>query len=274
MDRDEAKHILSLCRPGNDEDRKNSVIAEALALLESDAELRAWFENEQAEDARIANAFEAIEPPTDLKASILAGMRAHAANESDEDKVFAFEAPEKKAKTSNRMPIWIGLAACFAVLFGVMATQQNRNQQPGIARADTTITAGAPDVVQFLSERIGSLAGPQDLDMRDPQIAPLQAHLARMGAPTPKTLPGKLNNLPTLGCVAFDYKRCKISMICFKSDGVFHFATVRKKNVSCVTSPEPQFFELNGQAFQIWEEGDQVHIIATQGTKESLPDFI
>ena len=118
MDRDEAKHILSLCRPGNDEDRNDSVIAEALALLETDAELNAWFENEQAADARIADAFQTIEPPADLKASILAGMRAHAQQGDDEsDKVVAFETPVETAKPSNRMPLWIGIAACFAFLF-------------------------------------------------------------------------------------------------------------------------------------------------------------
>ena len=52
MHRDEAKHLLSLCRPGSDEDRSDPILAEALALLETDTELRHWFEQEQTEDAQ------------------------------------------------------------------------------------------------------------------------------------------------------------------------------------------------------------------------------
>lgn len=273
MDRDEAKHILSLCRPGNHADRNDPVIAEALALLESDAELRIWFESEQAEDARIATAFESIQPPVDLKASILAGMRAHAANPTEGDTIVAFEEPAEPPQSRSQMPLWIGIAACFAILFGVIASQQNVKQEPHLASLDTVV-AGAPDVVHFLAQQIGSLTGPQDLDLQGQQIAPLRSHLTSLGAPTPNAVPGQLDGLPTIGCVAFNYKNCKMSMICFKNDGVYHLITAQKENITCVTSAEPQYFEVDGQAFKIWEEGDQVYIIAVQGTKENLPEFI
>lgn len=286
MERDEAKHILSLCRPENDEDRTDPVIAQALALLETDAELRTWFEDEQAADARIAKAFESIEPTADLKASILAGMRAHAQLTEDEtDNIVAFEdptpttataptAPTAPKATSTRLPVWIGIAACFAILFGVIVSQQNISQQPHLASADTVVTAGAPDVVKFLAERIGNLQSAADLDVQDPQIAPLRAHLTSLGAPTPHSVPNQLDVLPTLGCIAFDYKDCKLSMICFKNDGVYHLITAHKDSIGCASSPEPQFFEVDGQAFKLWAEGDQVYIIAVEGTTDNLPEFI
>ena len=52
MDREEAQNILQLCRPDNSEDRNDPLIAEALELLNQDAELRAWFEEQQALDTR------------------------------------------------------------------------------------------------------------------------------------------------------------------------------------------------------------------------------
>ena len=78
MDREEAQYILQLCRPDNSEDRNDPLIAEALELLNQDAELRAWFEEQQALDTKISAEFNRVEPPADLKAAILAGMRAHA----------------------------------------------------------------------------------------------------------------------------------------------------------------------------------------------------
>ena len=52
MDREEAQYILQLCRPDNSEDRNDPLIAEALELLNQDAELRAWFEEQQALDTK------------------------------------------------------------------------------------------------------------------------------------------------------------------------------------------------------------------------------
>ena len=67
MTHEEAQNILSLCRPANEQDRKDPLIAEAIALTESDAALRAWFEAEQAADAEISAEFDQIEVPADLK---------------------------------------------------------------------------------------------------------------------------------------------------------------------------------------------------------------
>ena len=77
MEREEAKHILQLCRAGNDEDRLDPLIAEALGMCDSDSELRAWFEEKQAIDTRISAALSTIEPLPDFKTATLIGMRAH-----------------------------------------------------------------------------------------------------------------------------------------------------------------------------------------------------
>ena len=74
--------------------------------------------------------------------------------------------------------------------------------------------------------------------------------------------------------MALDYKDCKLSMICFKNNAIYHLITGCKDSVGCVSSSEPQFFEIDGQAFKLWAEGDQVYIIAVEGSKENLPEFI
>ena len=55
MERDEAKAILELCRPGILKTKEDPMIAEALEMLETDAELNAWFEEQQTLDGRIAD---------------------------------------------------------------------------------------------------------------------------------------------------------------------------------------------------------------------------
>lgn len=102
MERDEAKHILELYRPGSEDDRQDPLIAEALALLETDAELTAWFEAQQAIDARIGHVYAQLEPPADLKASILAGMRAHAMHGgTDSNDSVRFTADEESSSSQD-----------------------------------------------------------------------------------------------------------------------------------------------------------------------------
>jgi hypothetical protein len=79
MHRDEAKQLLELCRPGCEADRHDPALARAFARLETDSELRAWFEQQQVVDARISDCLNALEAPADLKAGILAGMHLHRA---------------------------------------------------------------------------------------------------------------------------------------------------------------------------------------------------
>ena len=286
MHRDEAKHLLSLCRPGSDDDRNDPVLAEALALLETDAELRSWFDHQQTEDARIADALQQIQPPADLKASILAGMRAHAAHAAQaqpDDNVVSFDDPAHAPEHTRHDPRPLHPNAALdrhgrrlCPPFAVFLNQQpaSRQAQTAAATQPATAVAGAPDVVQFLANQIGQLRDAGDLHLQHSEITPLRTHLAGIGAPTPKALPARLSGLPTLGCMAFDYKDCKLSMICFKNHAVYHLITGHKDTIGCVSSSEPQFFEVGGQAFKLWAEGDQVYIIAVEGNKENLPEFI
>ena len=302
MDREEAKHILSLCRPGSDEDWHDPVIAGALELIEGDGELRDWFEAEQAEDLRITAELGRIEPPAGLKASILAGMRAHALQPETETET---EAPEQATdvidfeelanrgipaatkKPARRISPWAGIAALVAVLFVIGIVRQNQSGPEQIAQTSqstqndehTTLTAAAtvtPDLVNFLADQIeGLMAGRTQLEQLNDQIAPLTAHLASSGAPVPNKIPVDLDQLPTLGCITLDYHDSKLSIICFKgNEVVYHLVTAPKAAVHAPLSTEPQYFETKGQAFKLWSEGEQAFILTTKGSKDQLPELI
>ena len=290
MDREEAKHILQLCRPGNDEDRNDPLIAEALRLLKTDTELLAWFEAQQAFDAQISDALSHIEPPADLKASILVGMRAHAAqSESQIGSQVANDAPSAHNSIPFPSPAghtahrpwfkpWMGMAAAIAVTFAILSRpipdeppQLATNQRMATASVPNQrmTTASVPNVIEFLANEISAFKGSK-FDKRDDELGELRSHLLRTGMPSPQTIPAQLDTMPTMGCVTFDYNGTKLSMICFKNGQVYHLITADKANFPAHCSQRPQSFACNQQAFKLWTEGDQVLILCTEGTIEDI----
>lgn len=267
MDRAEAQNILQLCRPGNESDRQDPLIAEALTMLENDAELRVWFEEQQAFDAEIAAQLEAVTPPEDLKASILAGMRAHRVH---------VESPKENAevivKTSAawwRNP-WVGIAALFVFMMVIISAPKGTHNQQ-LAQNGPAL-GGLPPVIPFLSEKIDGLKTWQ-FDQRNNDPAQLQTYLSSTGSPSP-SLCDRLANTPSIGCVTFNYNGTKLSMICFKDAQVYHLITAEKAGFPDTLSTQPQIFELNNKAFKIWVEGEQINILTIKGTKNDIPEFI
>ena len=264
MTREEAQNILQVCRPGNNEDFNDPLIAEAMALLEKDSELKAWFEAEQAFDTQMAAELEAIAPPADLKASLLAGMRAHSL-QAEESSTEAAVATTRAAWWRNP---WIGIAA----LFVFMAVIMNQPSDPA-ANLRVAQASAVPGVLQFLSDRIDGLQ-PDSFDKRDAQFEALQSFLVSHGKPSPATKPPCFNKMQTIGCVTFDYGDTKLSMICFNNGSLYHLSTATKVNFPDELPDEPQTYQLKDKAFKLWIEGDQVRIITVHGTEEDIPEFI
>ena len=73
MDKREAQFILSAYRP-NGRDAGDDRIAAARSLVESDPDLKAWFESEVRQDQVIANKLRQVQPPAGLRDQILTGM--------------------------------------------------------------------------------------------------------------------------------------------------------------------------------------------------------
>ena len=172
MDREEAQYILQLCRPDNSEDRNDPLIAEALELLNQDAELRAWFEEQQALDTKISAEFNRVEPPADLKAAILAGMRAHAvqsqllignkAEGAEQDHhTSRFPQPANRSNQRAGFRPWMGIAAIFAIAGIALVVPRNEaptqlanSDQPAAEATPIIATAGVPNMIEFLAQQI------------------------------------------------------------------------------------------------------------------------
>jgi len=295
MHREEAQYILQLCRPENSEDRNDPLIAEALELLNQDAELRAWFEEQQALDTKIIAEFNRVEPPADLKAAILAGMRAHAVQsqrsignkvEGAEQDHHTIRFPQPANRSNRRAGFrpWMGIAAIFAIAGVALVVPRNEaptqlaNSNQSAAEATPIIaTAGVPNMIEFLAQQISEFNGSK-FDKRGEQVGVLQSHLASTGMPNPAHIPQRLKQLTTIGCVTFDYDGTKLSMICFKNDQAYHLITVDKARVPNDCTPckgqKSKVFKARQQAFKVWTEGEQVFILTTQGSEDDLADFI
>ena len=74
MNEEKAKFILSAYRPCHG-DREDAEFSEALALAESNPELKAWFEKQMVFDRECASAFSEVPVPGELREKILAGGR-------------------------------------------------------------------------------------------------------------------------------------------------------------------------------------------------------
>ncbi len=288
MDREEAQNILQLCRPDHIEDRNDSLIAEALELLSQDAELNAWFKEQQALDAAISAEFDKIEPPADLKASILAGMRAHSAQaelliggaveegeEEEHEHVLPFPRPDNQADHRSAFRPWMGIAAALAVAGVVLllpvrdaSTQLANNDAPG-----NVATAGLPGLIDFLADEIDEFKKTAPFEKRGTEQTELQHYLNETGRPAPGVLPTELEGLNSLGCVTFNFKDCDVSMICFKEDGtVYHLLTTGRDTCPKTYAQQPAVYEHDGKSFKTWSEGEKIFIICTDGSQENLPN--
>lgn len=276
MERDEAKHILELYRPGSADDRKDPLIAEALGLLDADPSLKTWFEEQQALDARIGELYNAIEPPSDLKASILAGMRAHALQaEVGEREAVEFESGAGSTSQAWWRKPWVGVAAAVALLFVMFSVPRDNAPNPLASTNGPALQAGVPDMIQFLARELSNPGDRGGFDMASGQPEDLQAYLSGGGFPSPSKLPRALEGNTSLGCLTLDYKGTQMSMICFQYDQVVHLITVRKSDCPRSFQPkEPITYEMNNQAFKAWTDGDLVYILSTKGSKEKLPPVI
>lgn len=272
MKREEAKQLLELCRPGMDEGQHDPALAEAYAMLESDAELKAWFEETQQLDARISEHLNSIEAPADLQDTILAGMRLHQTNSAHsqpaDSRTVPFPTTSPEQSRAWWLSPWSGIAALFAIMMIIFVLPEDGPAESQMADADL------PPVLQFLSQEIDSLKSWQ-FEKKGQDPTELQAFLASANAPSPSSIPSSLSNMPSIGCVTFEYgEDAKLSMICFKNGEVYHLITADKATYPDNIPSEPTLYQCEDKAFRLWSDENQVKILTIHGSKEDMPEFI
>jgi hypothetical protein len=247
MDNQEAKLILQ-ARRLDDLATTDPAFAEALALVERDRELKAWWEAQQAFDRKVAAKIEEIEPPDDLRATILAGRKSD------------------RLPPQPFFPFWLSAAAAVAILFAVSASFHAEKEAGRHISTDRFHEA----TLTFLGSDSPTLA------MMSPDHDKIMAWLKEQKSPT-GDLPDKVAALPSVGCQKLEVQGHSISLICFTmAEGkLVHLFVVDSKDL---TEPpihgSPQFAEVNGWSTASWSDGQRSYMLATQASEDALRQLL
>jgi hypothetical protein len=244
MNSDAAKEILSAYRSG-DRDGADPIFHEALNQMESDSELKKWFEERQDLDRAIRDKLASIEPPPDLRAKILARIRG--------EKVRRFTLP----------PVWLAAAACL-VLGGIAVFYSTRH--------------GGPDRFQeFKTDALAmvSVQGGPVLDLETPNLSDTQTYLRDHQAPYDEALPSHLKSMETAGCRAFVWKQYPASLTCFRlPNGMFlHLVVIDRDAMGNANIPVGM--KSMGDWHVMFQQKDGMVLMwATQAPMEQLKQIV
>ena len=238
--------MLQAHRP-NDLDT-TPAFAEALALVETDRELKAWWEAQQAFDRKVVAKIEEIEPPDDLRATILAGRKLH------------------RLPPQPFFPFWLSAAAAIAILCAVGISFHAERA----AARHMSIDSFHQGTLTFLGNDAPAL-GMTSAD-HDKVLAWLKDHKSPTGA-----LPDKLSGLPSVGCQKIDVQGHSVSLICFTlAEGkLVHLFVVHSNDLAePPAEASPQFQQVNGWSTASWSDGQMSYMLATQAGDDVLRQLL
>jgi len=256
MNRDEAKLILEVSRPG-DEAAADPQLAAALAVAQADPELGAWLSRERAWDAALRREIRAVPVPADLKASLLAGSR-----------VVPLPSPESRPLFSTRLTPLVWAMAAAVVLFIGLASY--RSLHPA-----GTSFAQVGQLADFTRDMIA--ASPVDahhVDMLNKDFTQVKSWLADHHALADITLPPAIEKAPGLmGCRSMSWHGQPVSMLCFMMEGTRHvdlFVTPAASIADAPAPGQPVFASVSQNAMAGWRAGDNVYVMAGQVPEDFL----
>jgi hypothetical protein len=249
MDNREAKFMLNAYRPGG-QDANDPRFAEALAQVRRDPILQHWFDESIAFDAAMTEKLFATPVPSDLRESILTGVKVA-------------RAPHWK----NRWRKWaIAAAVVLSATLGVLIL---RNMHPAPV---------AGWQLQALDAILSSIARNEShFDVISPNPADLVKWLRENYAPAGKKLPHDLDKLPSIGCKTFFWRGKPVSLICFTlSEGrAIHLVMTNVSTESDrAIKHDPKLIQQGHWATATWREGDMIYMLALEGSRDELRSYL
>ncbi len=243
MDREQAKAVLALYRPGR-EGEDGPEMAEALAVAERDPELARWLEERSAVYRAIQAKFKSIEVPDGLKEQILA---------------------ERVTRTKiswARSPGFLAAAAVLVVSLGLAVfwlrpRPENkfavyRNRMAGTALRDyrmDLVTNDLNAIRQFLQTNKGY----GDYVLTKPLAA-----------------------LPGVGCALLSWRAHPVSMVCLEvgqQNPLYLFVIDRSALADPPPASAPQFARVGKLATASWSQGDKAYLLAGLGDEAFLRKY-
>ena len=243
----DARFVLAAYRPGS-EDSEDPEFQEALKLLETDQELRNWYDEQLLLAAALSAKLKEIPIPPQLRADILAGA-----------KVSSGTFGTKK----RRWPKILALAASIVITGATVFLWSNRFVPSG----PDTFAAYDQDMRSYL-ERFFLL------DYQSENLQEVKNWLASKHGYSGYTVPETLAGFPSLGCEVIEWHGKKASLICFDVDGeLVHLFSMPDGETlpGAPTNPMPSAIAQVGEwCTTSWVEGGKLYLVASLGDAEHV----
>jgi hypothetical protein len=253
MNRDEAKLILLVYRPGVD--AEDPQIAGALALAKSDRALGDWLEGHYARQNALREKFRQISAPAKLKEQIISERAAFSRMDSRREKMVAVAA----------------IAAIVVALVVLAATYLPRR---GV---DVNTLAN------YQSQMIYVVTSGYGMNLATNDLPQIRDYLARNQSPADYILPAPLEKTAVTGCAIEDWQGKKVSMICFstgkplppnQAGDLWLFVTDRASMKGAPDSTAPQFAKTGRIVIVTWTQGGKLYLLATEGDEQTIRKYL
>ena len=206
MDSNKAKSILRLYRPGVDE--VTELVSEALALVDNEPELKAWYERHLDNEDAISGQFDSIAIPSDLKDQLIQQF-----NEKDDENTNTDPALSKRHS-------WLAPLAIAASLLLIVLSW-------GLFEP-----TAKPSFSQFQQDMIAFATQPYEMDITVEDLTLINQEFGKANWPTTYVTPEPLNTMHALGGVTQLWDDKKVSIVCLEDEaGKYIWLFVTKLSV-------------------------------------------
>ncbi len=257
MDRKEAQLILSGLRPGGLE-ANEPFFAEALALVETDPQLQAWWQSQQEFDRKVSARLREVPAPNSLRQRCLLSP-----------KIVAYYPPQWQHRGL------LAAAAAVAILC-VAGTWWHVSRSSDLA-SNSSSEAQPVDRSAFTEQALAKLDGSGPLLAKlSSNPDEVKAWLEQRKAPVGQ-MPPKFAALPPVGCQEYVINGHTVSLVCITlpDGGVAHLFMVEKNALSNPPATTgPQYDSMKGWNYASWSDAKMSYVLATNGTMDDLKQLL
>jgi hypothetical protein len=247
VDSQQARQILEVYRRGVDD--ADPQFAEALALAQSDPELRRWLEEQRAAYVSIRNKMREIPVPAGLQDQILAECKV------------------------VRLPVawWHsqflrGAAAVAVICLSILAIGVQLHSWNSMRKGPTNFAAFRAEMTYFA-------AAGYSLNVHSDSLDELRKQFTANGWPSNYSVPAGVSKLSVRGGCLMKWQNHKVSMLCLKSPdqrGVWLYVIERTALPDPPRESTPQLATEGSLATASWSESGKTYLLAAEGNEDFL----
>jgi len=250
MTLEEAKFILQAYRP--DQDTSDiPELEDALKLLDENGDLQSWHEEDKAFDEAFASKLSDIEVPSELGNQILNQVIDKPGN--------VVEFPWWK-----QFSVWGAAASILLVLSLVLLPWGETN----------SFQESAMTVESFQSYATQALKNSNGFNARSKEWATLVSYLNQQNTPAPANLPGKLDEMPPVGCMTLKFNGKPVGVICFGKNSKSHLFVINSQDFPLMpVENQPVLNENPYSTSAYWTKNDRHYLLLSNDPQE-LSQFV